>query len=127
MRMITIILRTEGVPENAIRKEIFNVERQLTMPKPSDTLQHSVRTVFQQKEFIFTAQYPSTILQAAKTLRIPLPYSCEAGQCGTCAATCISGKVWMWRNDVLMDEDIAKGRVLTCTGYAVGGDVVLKY
>jgi ring-1,2-phenylacetyl-CoA epoxidase subunit PaaE len=33
----------------------------------------------------------------------------------------------MWHNDVLLQEEIAKGRVLTCTGYPVGGDVVLKY
>jgi len=56
-----------------------------------------------------------------------LPYSCEAGRCGSCTATCIDGKVWMSYNEVLMDDEISKGRVLTCTGYPIGGDVVLKF
>jgi ferredoxin-NADP reductase len=127
MRMITIILRTEGVPENSIRKEIFHVEKPANKPVPPDTSAHKIEAVIGQQSYSFMAQYPVTILQAAKTLQIPMPYSCEAGQCGTCAATCISGKVWMWRNDVLLDDEIAQGRVLTCTGYAIGGDVVLRY
>lgn len=126
MRMITIILRTEGVQESAIRKEIFHVEKPVNKPVPPDISEHRIEVITKQEAYHFTAQYPVTILQAAKMLQIPLPYSCEAGQCGTCAATCISGKVWMWRNDVLLDEEIAQGRVLTCTGYAAGGDVVLR-
>lgn len=127
MRMITIVLRTEGVPENSIRKEIFHVEKPVIKPVPPDILPHEIVAHFKDAEYIFTSQYPQTILQTAKAKGIDLPYSCEAGQCGTCAATCVSGKVWMWHNDVLLDEEIAKGRILTCTGYAIDGDVVLKY
>ncbi|MBS1562920.1 MAG: 2Fe-2S iron-sulfur cluster binding domain-containing protein, partial [Bacteroidetes bacterium] len=58
---------------------------------------------------------------------IALPYSCEAGRCGSCAATCTKGKVWMSYNEVLLDEELAKGRILTCTGYPVGGDIELEY
>jgi ferredoxin-NADP reductase len=123
MRMVTIILKNNGVPAAQIRKETFTIEVPNHKPQPPDTEAHLVNAMLQQKEYQFTSQHPQTILQSAKALQIPVPYSCEAGQCGTCAATCISGKVWMWRNDVLLDEEIEKGRVLTCTGYAVGGDV----
>jgi ferredoxin-NADP reductase len=127
MRMITIVLRNHGVSVANIRKEVFNIIKPERKEEPADKEHHAITAIFQGKEYEFTAQYPQTILQSAKALQIPLPYSCEAGQCGTCAATCVSGKVWMWRNDVLLDEEIAKGRVLTCTGYAVGGDVILAY
>lgn len=127
MRTITIVLKNNGVMASHIRKETFTIEKPKTKPEPPDKELHSVVAIHNNKEYRFDTEYPETILQSAKALNIPLPYSCEAGQCGTCAATCISGKVWMWRNDVLLDEEIAKGRVLTCTGYAVGGDVVLKY
>ncbi|MES1221666.1 MAG: 2Fe-2S iron-sulfur cluster binding domain-containing protein [Bacteroidota bacterium] len=56
-----------------------------------------------------------------------MPYSCEAGNCGSCAATCTKGKVWMAYNEVLMDDEIAKGKILTCQGYAVDGDVVIEF
>ena len=127
MRMITIVLRTEGVPENAIRKEIFHVEKPVNKPVPPDILPHTIVAQYQNETYTFISQYPQTILQTAKANGIPLPYSCESGQCGTCAATCVSGKVFMWRNYVLLDEEIAKGRILTCTGYAVGGEVKLIY
>jgi ring-1,2-phenylacetyl-CoA epoxidase subunit PaaE len=127
MRMVTIVLKNNGVPGSNIRKEIFNIEKPERKAEPSDKEPHTIIALLNQKQYSFQVHYPETILQAAKALKIPVPYSCEAGQCGTCAATCVSGKVWMWRNDVLLDEEIAKGRVLTCTGYAVGGDVRLEF
>ncbi|MES2004207.1 MAG: ferredoxin--NADP reductase [Bacteroidota bacterium] len=127
MRMVTIVLRNQGAPAAHIRKEMFVINTPVQKAEPPDTLAHTVMANLPGKEYQFTSQYPDTILQTAKRLQIPLPYSCESGQCGTCAATCVSGKVWMWRNDVLLDEEIAKGRVLTCTGYAVGGDVEIIY
>ena len=127
MRMITIVLRNNGFAQASIRKEIFSVEKPVRKVEPPDKDEHTISAALNGNTYVFDVQYPETILQAAKTLKIPLPYSCENGQCGTCAATCVSGKVWMWHNEVLMEEEINAGRVLTCTGYAVGGDVVLKY
>ena len=127
MRSISIVLRTEGIPVQSIRKEIFHIEKTVMKERPPDTFPHQVTARIDGKEYAFSTQYPVTILQAAKALKIPVPYSCEAGQCGTCSATCVSGKVWMGRNEVLLEEETAKARVLTCTGYPVGGDVVLQF
>ena len=57
---------------------------------------------------------------------IALPYSCEAGRCGSCALRCTKGKVWHSYNEVLMDMDLRHGSILTCTGYAVGGDITIE-
>jgi ring-1,2-phenylacetyl-CoA epoxidase subunit PaaE len=127
MRMITIVLRNNGVADNNIRKEIFNIEKPARKAEPSDKDVHGVTLVLGGKEYQFDSQYPQTILQAAKALKIPVPYSCESGQCGTCAATCTTGEVWMWHNEVLMDDEMAAGRVLTCTGYPVNGDIKLSF
>ncbi len=127
MRMLTIVLKNHGFMSSQIHKEIFTINKPERKAEPADKNPHSVGLQLQGKKYRFQTQYPETILQTAKANNIPVPYSCEAGQCGTCAATCVAGKVWMWRNDVLMDEEIAKGRVLTCTGFAVGGDIQLEY
>jgi ring-1,2-phenylacetyl-CoA epoxidase subunit PaaE len=63
--------------------------------------------------------YPTTILDAALQQGIELPYSCKAGICSTCSATCVQGKIIMSTNEVLTDKDMVQGLVLTCTGYAV--------
>ncbi|MBV4358037.1 ferredoxin--NADP reductase [Pinibacter aurantiacus] len=127
MRMATIQLLAEGVPGPNIHKENFTTFKVETKELPPDTLPHMITIEANGNVYDLVSQYPQTILQAAKKADITLPYSCEAGRCGTCSATCISGKVWMSYNEVLMDDEIAKGRVLTCVGYPVGGDVILKF
>lgn len=127
MRMATIQLLNEGVPAANIRKENFTTFKIETKELPPDTKPHMITIEANGNVYDLVSQYPQTILQAAKKADILLPYSCEAGRCGTCSATCVSGKVWMSYNEVLMDDEIAKGRVLTCVGYPVGGDVILKF
>ncbi|MFL5771700.1 MAG: 2Fe-2S iron-sulfur cluster-binding protein [Flavisolibacter sp.] len=70
--------------------------------------------------------YPDTILQSAKKAGITLPYSCETGRCGNCAARCVHGKVWLSYNEVLTEKELEKGLTLTCVGHPVGGDVILN-
>jgi ferredoxin-NADP reductase len=125
MDNITITLLTAGVPEQNIRKEIFFNPAPLPRLEPPDKRAHLVHIEYNGKEFDLKVQYPDSILKTAKRQGIELPYSCEAGRCGTCAATCTSGEVWMLRNEVLLDKEVEQGRVLTCTGYPVNGNVDL--
>jgi len=126
MRMVTIKLLAEGVPAANIRKENFTIFKTVIKAVPPDQLKHIVTIHSHEKIRQIEVQYPDTILQAAKKNGIDIPFSCEAGRCGTCAATCLSGKVWMSYNEVLLDEEIAKGRVLTCVGYPVEGDIEIS-
>lgn len=126
MLVAEISLITAGVSRQRIRKENFNARPRTSQPVPPDTDAHQVRVLVKEEWHEFTVQYPDTILSAAKKIHLPLPYSCEAGSCGSCAATCIQGIAWMARNEVLMDEEIRQGKVLTCQAFPVGGDVVLE-
>jgi ring-1,2-phenylacetyl-CoA epoxidase subunit PaaE len=127
MRMATIQLLQEGIPAGHIRKEYFETLRQDLRLEPPDKSPHVARLHINGNTHKVQVVYPLTILQAARKEGIALPYSCESGRCGSCAATCRSGSVWMRYNEVLLDDEIAAGRVLTCVGYPVGGDVVLEY
>jgi ferredoxin-NADP reductase len=126
MRMITYRLNTLGVEPARIKKEIFHVQHPRVRPEPPDTKAHTVLLTRNNEQVRFNVQYPLTILQAAKLRDIHIPYSCEIGQCGTCAAKCLQGTVWMAHNEVLLDEEIKNGIILTCTGYPVNGDVAIK-
>ncbi|PJJ54430.1 ferredoxin--NADP reductase [Hymenobacter chitinivorans] len=127
MRMGTYGLHEAGLPLSHIRRELFNTAT-ATVPHsiPPDTEAHEVRIRVRGQEHTLRVQYPQTILQAAKQQGLVLPYSCEAGQCGNCAARCTAGTVWMANNEVLTDRETARGLVLTCTGYPVGGDAALE-
>jgi ring-1,2-phenylacetyl-CoA epoxidase subunit PaaE len=115
MQKATIELRRQGVQPADIRKENFV------------TFMPVLRNELNNHRYQFVVQYPVSILAEAKKQGIEMPYSCESGKCGSCAATCVSGKVWMRYNEVLLEDEIKKGRVLTCTGFPVDGDVIVEF
>jgi ferredoxin-NADP reductase len=126
MRMVIFALEEQGIGDEQIRKENFNTnDRVVKKAEPPDKAQHNVTLKFKGKEYHFPVQYPDTILQAAKKNGIDLPFSCEVGRCGSCAAICKSGKVWLSYNEVLMDNDLNHGSILTCVGHPVDGDVTI--
>lgn len=57
-----------------------------------------------------------TVLETARRAGLTPPYSCEAGNCGTCIATVTEGDVTMRVNEVLDDSEIDDGLILTCQG-----------
>ncbi|MCW3121494.1 MAG: ferredoxin--NADP reductase [Flavipsychrobacter sp.] len=127
MRMVIFALEEQGINSEQIRKENFNTnDRQVIQAEPPDKSTHLVTIQVNGAEHTFPVQYPETILQAAKKQGIQLPYSCEVGRCGSCAARCTKGKVWLSYNEVLMDMDLKHGSILTCTGHPVDGDVTIE-
>jgi ring-1,2-phenylacetyl-CoA epoxidase subunit PaaE len=120
-------LQEENVPKENIRRETFIIYNQkLKKIAPPDKEVHLVTILYGKENYQLKVQYPDSILQTAKKQNIILPYSCEVGSCGNCAAKCISGKVWLSNNEVLTEKDLQNGLTLTCVGHPVGGDVVLK-
>jgi ferredoxin len=68
-----------------------------------------------------------TLLESARRAGLSPPFSCEAGNCGTCIAMLTEGKVTMRANDVLEEDEIADGYILTCQGVPDTGDVTVVY
>jgi ring-1,2-phenylacetyl-CoA epoxidase subunit PaaE len=123
MQMATITLLGEGIPSSNIKKENFDSLPRKEKPLPPNTNAHSIILNIQGKKHVLSVQYPNSILAAAKQNNLAIPYSCEAGRCGSCAATCTKGKVWMAYNEVLLDEEVAKGRILCCQAYPLNDEV----
>jgi ferredoxin-NADP reductase len=126
MRMVAIALEESGYDSSQFKKENFDTSMPVYRVQPPDQEMHQVRLLLNDRAVNLSVQYPITILQAAKQQRIPLPYSCETGRCGSCVMQCVAGKVWMSYNEVLTEREIADGKVLTCVAYPIGGDVVLE-
>lgn len=126
METVMITLLTEGVPHSNIRKEKFSILKPKFKIKPKDIEAHLVFIETGNKAYVIKVQYPDSILTEALKENIPIPYSCQSGQCGACVATCLKGKIWMEYNEVLMPNELAKGLVLTCMAYPIMGDVKLK-
>jgi ring-1,2-phenylacetyl-CoA epoxidase subunit PaaE len=119
MRMVQFTLRVMDIEAEQIHKENFTVD---TVPPPAFTLDDNPRMVhikWGDRQYSFPVKFPDTILFAALKQHIKLPYSCKGGRCSACTARCTSGTVKMNMNEVLTEEDLQKGLVLTCVGYAI--------
>jgi len=118
MRMATFTLKLIGCNDAQIKKEHFTVEYVPPPPLLTDTTPKKVTIRAGDKRYQFETAWPATILQSALDHHIPLPYSCKGGRCSSCVAKCIKGKIKMSINEGLTEEDLNKGVVLTCVGYA---------
>lgn len=127
MRMIIFLLLEEGFPKEHIKKEDFNPGNQKPLQRmPPDKHDYMVKIDLHGTIHHFPVHYPDSILQAAKKNKLALPYSCETGKCGSCAALCMIGRVWLSNNEVLTEDDLRRGYTLTCTGHPLGGDLSLQ-
>lgn len=127
MMKVMFVLHEFGVSTDRVRKEEFLFRKTVGTPVlPPDKASHSVTIHINSVTHKLKVEYPDSILQAAKKKKIALPYSCETGKCGNCAARCLKGKVWMSNNEVLTNSDLLSGLTLTCVGHPVEGDVELQ-
>lgn len=132
MDVCRITLLSSGVKPSQIKRETFvlhddEVDEDDATEKIIDKSTYSVILHFRGKVHHLQIPYPKRILEVALENKINLPYSCSGGVCSTCTATCISGGVRMDYNEVLTDDEVAKGRVLVCTGHPMENETTITW
>ena len=68
-----------------------------------------------------------TLLESARRAGLSPPFSCEAGNCGTCMARLTEGSATMRTNDALEDDEVADGYILTCQAVPDTPSVTVHY
>lgn len=67
-----------------------------------------------------------TILEAAETAGVEIPYACRVGTCGACVTKLLAGEVAMDVETGLAPEDKANGFVLACQAKSTGQALVVE-
>jgi ring-1,2-phenylacetyl-CoA epoxidase subunit PaaE len=78
------------------------------------------------REFDFSKD-DASILDAASSAGLEVPFSCTSGVCGTCRAKLVEGQVRMTRNFALDKSEVTAGFVLTCQAHPLTDRVVLSF
>ncbi|MGE2728688.1 2Fe-2S iron-sulfur cluster-binding protein [Mycolicibacterium vaccae] len=73
------------------------------------------------------ARPDETLLESARRAGMGPPFSCEAGNCGTCMALVTEGKATMRVNDALTEDEVEDGYVLTCQAVPDTASVSVTY
>ena len=85
-------------------------------------------TIFLERKKVSVPQVKGeTLLDSARRAGLAPPFSCEAGNCGTCIARLTDGKASMRTNEALEDDEVADGYVLTCQAVPDTASVTLRY
>jgi ring-1,2-phenylacetyl-CoA epoxidase subunit PaaE len=100
-----------GVQKERIHRELFLIAAPNRISN-SEKAQISA-TVFD-KSYLFETEEGTTILKSGLAKGVPMPYSCQSGLCGMCKMKCTEGKVTMINNQVLTEQALEAGYILTC-------------
>ena len=68
-----------------------------------------------------------TLLELALENDVDAPYSCQGGICSTCLARIIKGSVKMDNNQILTDDDVDDGLILTCQSRITSSHIEISY
>jgi ferredoxin len=83
-------------------------------PVPSSPDDGQVTIVLDRKTASVRRVANETLLESARRAGLSPPFSCEAGNCGTCMGKVVEGKATMRVNDALEEDEVEDGYILTC-------------
>jgi ring-1,2-phenylacetyl-CoA epoxidase subunit PaaE len=100
-----------GIVKEKIHRELFLIN---SKNQENVSQKAQVSAIVFGITYQFETQEGKTILQSGLDQDIPLPFSCQSGLCGMCKMKCTVGKVTMQNNQVLSEQDLKTGYILTC-------------
>ncbi len=126
IEVVTSTLKANQVNNEQIHYELFTAsEGDLSVESHDGN--SSITIVVDDETETFTMPQSKSILEAALANKIDAPYSCQGGICSTCIARVIEGKAEMKKNQILTDEEIADGLILTCQAHPTTATLTVDY
>ena len=109
------ILIENGVEASQVLFELFTTS---TIESTSNTStkkgESKITILVDEEETTLSMLQKQTILEAALSNDIDVPYSCQGGVCSSCICRITEGSASMRQNNVLTDNEVAEGLVLSC-------------
>lgn len=96
-------------------------------PVPTTEAGGEVTILLDRKTVSVPLRSGETLLESARRAGMGPPFSCEAGNCGTCMAKVTEGRATMRVNDALEDDEVEEGYVLTCQAVPDTATIKVSY
>ena len=113
INQVSDVLKENGVTEDKILYELFTSEDTGAIETNVEG-QTELTIMVDDEETTFSMDTKETVLDAALEHDLDVPYSCQGGICSSCIARIVEGKAEMRKNQILTDEEIEEGLILTC-------------
>ncbi len=123
---VTNVLKENNISEENIHFELFtsNTEGSIEADLEGNT---EVVVMLDDEETTFTMKKSESILDAVLNQDLDPPYSCQGGICSSCIARLTEGKAEMRKNQILTDDEVAEGLILTCQAHPTTPKVVVDF
>ncbi|AQA20965.1 3-ketosteroid-9-alpha-hydroxylase reductase subunit [Rhodococcus sp. MTM3W5.2] len=128
-------LAEAGVPRTSVHAEVFNSLagdpfQDVALEEVTEEEAADAATVEVQLDGeTHTMSWPrkQTLVDIMLSKGLDVPYSCQEGECGSCACTVLEGKVEMENSEILDPEDIAAGYILGCQARPVTDHLKIEF
>ncbi|GAA4155685.1 phenylacetate-CoA oxygenase/reductase subunit PaaK [Chryseobacterium ginsenosidimutans] len=120
-----------GIPKKNIHFELFEefnddiypIEKEFPLVK---NIAVELR-VFGKEYFAELPTNEEKILQQLLIQKLPVPYSCKSGICGSCECILEEGEVELLENEYLTEKEEEKGHILACMSIAKSKKIKLNF
>nr|AOE10389.1 flavodoxin reductases (ferredoxin-NADPH reductases) family 1 [uncultured bacterium] len=122
----TLVEKT--VLKENIHFELFTAsEKKGAAAVESNSERASLEIIYDEESYKFENAKGKSVLDLALQNNIDVPYSCQGGVCSSCIAKIKEGTVTMDNNQVLTDEEIEEGLILTCQAHISSSHLKVDY
>lgn len=110
-------LLKQGVKEDSIKLELFSSSSHKKEVKKELSGNTEITVMLDDEETSFEMRKDEFLLDAALAKGLDAPYSCQGGICSSCLARVTEGSATMERNNILDEDEIKEGLILTCQAH----------
>lgn len=96
-------------------------------PNNNSYMSKKIKIICDDIEHNLEMQDDKTILELALENDIDAPYSCQGGICSSCLAKLNKGSVKMDNNQILTDDEVDNGYILSCQARPASDEVEINY
>jgi ring-1,2-phenylacetyl-CoA epoxidase subunit PaaE len=126
INMVSEVLTENGMTKDNILFELFSSDDKGDVNADLDG-KSKIKIIVDDEEFDFEMAQDDVILDAALSQGIDAPHSCQGGICASCIARITSGSATMRKNQILTDDEVAEGLVLTCQAHPTSASITVDY
>lgn len=122
------VLTEHNIDEDLIHFELFKATKPSVVENnPIANGNTNITVLVDDEKTSFEMSQKRTILEAVLDEGIDAPYSCQGGICSSCIARLTEGEATMRQNNILTDNELAEGLILTCQALPTTNKIVVDY
>ena len=126
IRTVSKTLEKKGVSSSKILFELFSASAE-SSKDISQSTSATLEILYDDINYEIDAQEGKSILDTALENKLDVPYSCQGGVCSSCIARVKFGTAEMQTNQVLTEDEVKEGLILTCQARPTSNKVLVDY